>query len=178
MRRLVAIAGAVALAAALVLPASAGTFLSNGWRGKAPVTITLINVSVTDHFLVQGITEAAANWSKASAVEVVVGGRGKNKVYLYESAYGTNFCMACTSLQGSTYTTGASIFFNDTLMTGLDNLGVPGYYKRGIVCHEVGHALGLDHVEDPSIETCMQPGGNYDHPALSDFDHLAALYGG
>jgi hypothetical protein len=178
MRRLVGITGAVALAAALVASVSAATYLPNKWRANPPFTVTMVNVSVTRPELVIGLQQAAAAWSASSVLDVVIGGKGNNKVQAYEVNLPSQQLIGWADIQGVAgkgYIKTAAVTFNDAY---IGTIFTQDYYT-GIVCHEIGHALGLDHVETPDPEsTCMTPGPSGPNPSAQDFINLAALYGG
>lgn len=56
----------------------------------------------------------------------------------------------------------------------LDSLGIDGWRKT--ICHEMGHALGLNHVAD--ADSCMKQGNANTLPEQNDFDRLLDFYGG
>jgi predicted Zn-dependent protease len=171
----------VAIVAVLVLavPASAATYLPIQWRGSPPITITLVNVSVTNPYLVEGIAQAAASWGASSTFDLVVGSKGSKKIRLYEADYGTQYLMAwmdADSKSGNGYINEAAIHFNRSLM---GDIATAGTLLRAIVCHEVGHALGLDHNENPDPEpSCMVNATSSEYPSAEDFANLVLRYGG
>lgn len=175
MRWVLAVVAACLFATA---PVSAATYLPNKWRSNPPFKVVIVNVSVTRPELVIALQQAADAWSASTVLDVVVGGNGKNKVQAYEANRPEISLLAWADIQGSGgkgYIQTASVHFNDAYLTG----NFTQDFYNGIACHEIGHTLGLDHVETPDpVPTCMTPGPSAPGPSAQDFANLVALYGG
>jgi predicted Zn-dependent protease len=80
-----------------------------------------------------------------------------------------------TETGAAVYVTGAVELDADWFSTALADTDARGV-ARGIVLHELGHLVGLDHVDDPA--EVMAPGGAQTDLAEGDLTGLAQLGAG
>jgi hypothetical protein len=141
------------------------------WRGRPPVTVTLDSHLVNPN-LQAAVDAAAASWSASDVVDVVVGGRGKHKVSLYEDHYGLGQPAAWTQVfKRNGYITSVTIYVNDDLLVD------PSLWtSEWAICHEVGHGLGLDHQMGATTPSCMSPDLPGTAPNQQDFAQLDLIY--
>lgn len=136
------------------------------------------------------ITEAANDWSVSSILNTVVkpgkskGGNcrpSSGRVEVCNDSYGNNGWLGIAQIwvSGSHIAQGA-VKVNDTYFdTTPYNTSE---WRNVVMCQEVGHTLGLGHVDEDfstSLGTCMDyasdPGPNQ-HPNQHDYDMLALIY--
>jgi hypothetical protein len=48
--------------------------------------------------------------------------------------------------------------------------------RARLSCHELGHALGLEHRTEKKTRSCMAPGGPGTHPDRADFQNVTAAH--
>jgi len=91
-------------------------------------------------------------------------------VVVREGAYGpTNSSGLTTATAGQmqTFTGSVQIQLNDSYRMGAAE-------RRAVSCHELGHALGLDH--DSRASSCLQSIPHALHPDAADLDSLETRY--
>ncbi len=170
-----ALAGLAALTAVLTpaAPAVAATPLL-GWARNT--------VYVEDH--------TNASWQVHSTIEVLDDHSALNLVWVKKCRAGVQ-CVRVRlgSLPGNqvgetavTYTQRSGshvmrITRADVVLDGGWGRATSAHNRRADVCHEVGHAVGLDHVK--ATDTCMHAvitGKTADHPSAATFALLRRLY--
>jgi hypothetical protein len=176
VRRVILILAALVLLGT-VQPASAthdwGSPPYHWERSSNPFTVTLIDNTTYDQEMALG----AADWSKSSVLDMVVGGskRGRGgslrvNVTNGESSSG-NAAWAYLYLDADNHITGATVQLNDTVLRTRD----PSYALFAM-CHELGHALGLDH-NFTGDGSCVGGFGTGNlHPSAHDYEQLEILY--
>jgi hypothetical protein len=93
---------------------------------------------------------------------------------------GVNEAIYYTSeIDGKNYIVSSVATMNDYYLAGKSNVE-----KQYVMCHELGHGLGLDHrdeaMDNPDLGSCMDYTRNYSYnmrPDDVDFEDLANLYG-
>lgn len=188
------IATIVGLAAAAVLSGAAPAAADHSWGGyhwartAAPFTLQLgDNVNSTwDSYLATTSTD----WTSSAALNTtIVPGQSNPKrcnavagtVQVCNSTYGQNGWLGIASVWASgAHITQGTVKLNDTYFRTA-KYNTPAW-KNMVTCQEVGHALGLGHVDEafdnPNQGTCMDytnnPTGppNNEHPNQHDYDLL------
>ena len=187
MKKLITLALAAALAAAIAAaPASADHAWGYHWaRAANPFTVTLgsnLNGSWPGY-----LSLASADWSASSALDTaIVAGAGRKKcgavagrVEVCNGRYGFNGWLGLTSVWASgDHISQATVKVNDSYFNSA-TYGTADW-RRSVLCHEVGHTLGLDHPsEDPAVDldTCMDYSSSPNTvPNAHDFAELEAIY--
>jgi hypothetical protein len=150
------------------------------WFGGREQQLVL-QVSGVPHAFLRPIRKAAAAWSRSPAVEITVKVGGscwdfRNRLELCGSSYPDASWLGLTSVF-------AGHRNNIHYVTIEVNLARTWTWERRrfVACHELGHALGLDHRSEASGRSCMLP--NFSQittspaiPDQTDLANLAALY--
>jgi len=193
--RFIAVLGSLLILASLPLTAAA----SHSWdtyhwaRTTNPFTVKLGDnvTSAWDSYLVTTSTD----WSVSAVVKTPIVRGGSRSVKLCDATagrvqvcnfkYGNNGWLGVASIWASgSHITKGTVKLNDTYFN------TPSYntpaWRNLVSCQEVGHTLGLGHVDEafdnPNYGTCMDytrdPDGPLDnqHPNQHDFDQLALIY--
>jgi hypothetical protein len=141
------------------------------WRGRAPVQVTLRPILTTAGF-VNATYAAAAAWSQSSVADVVVGSSGKRRVDILEGAYGTAVPAAWTQVfKRNGYISSVTIYLNTDKLGGWSD-----WMLQFALCHEVGHALGLDHQYGALEPSCLSPELAGTAPNATDYAQLELIY--
>lgn len=180
---------------AVALPMTASANHSWGdyhWaRTTNPFTVKLGD-NVTSAWYSYLVT-TSTDWSVSAVVETPIVRGGSRSVKLCDATtgqvqvcnlkYGDNGWLGVASIWASgSHITKGTVKLNDTYFT------TPSYntpaWRNLVSCQEVGHTLGLGHVDEnfdnPNYGTCMDytrdPSTNQ-HPNQHDYDQLASIYG-
>ena len=194
MRKVLALATAAVVSAALAAPAAA----NHSWNGyhwaraSNPFTVQSGDnvTSAWDSYLRQ----AAGDWSKSTngnplRTTVVAGATTGRKcratsgrVEVCNAAYGRNGWLGVASISISgKHITQATTKMNDTYYATGSKYDTPTW-RAAVMCQEVGHAWGLDHQDESGADfhTCMDYASNPDadntHPNAHDYEQLAIIY--
>jgi predicted Zn-dependent protease len=179
------------LAALLTAPLATGTAASdvNGTGKFWPFHRTPVTVSFGDNLSNQWeryFRKALAQWNQSDVVQgkSVRGSTNSaqcnaknNTVQVCDSTYGTNTgWLGLTSLNyKGNLITSATVEINDSFFNQ-QQYNDP-VARQHTICHEMGHAFGLDHV---TYKSCMNPSDtsvfNYDKPGNRDFKTLDQIY--
>ena len=167
-------------AVAVPTPASGATDSPTRWRGTGERQLVLEVSGVPDEFI-EPIRKTAAAWSRSPAVDITVEVTGEcwdftNRLELCGSSYPTASWLGLTSVwvNHQNQITYVQIEVNLAKTWNWEK-------RRYVVCHELGHALGLGHRPELSSRSCMVP--NFSRvsaspaiPDATDLADLAALY--
>lgn len=134
---------------------------------------------------------AARDWSLSQVVDVaIVAGKTTarvcnprlGRVELCSAKYGVNGWMGLTSVwTNGEHITQATLKVNDSYFSQ------PAYntpaWRNLVMCHEMGHTLGLDHQDEDfyntPLGTCLDYSSDpvpNQHPNQADYDQLIAIY--
>src|SRR5688500_10416230 len=155
---------------ALAGPAEAVQWAGYEWRGRAPIQVG-VRSYLTTPGLASAAVAAAASWSQSSVLDVVVGG-GKRGIEIYEGDYGPDQHAAWTQVtKRNGYASSVTIFIN------IYKLGTASpSMQQFALCHEIGHALGLDHQWGATVPSCLSPEMSGTTPNATDFWQLELIY--
>ncbi len=169
------------------------------WKktSASPVVLTLgDNVSP----LWEGhLNDGVQDWDQSIVLDlsVVAGGTSprscrpkSGKIEVCSASYGFNGWLGLARIWVSgVHITSAATQLNDTYMVGAAYGYDTAEWRQFVMCQEVGHVFGLDHVdedfENPNLGTCMDytdnPAGGGGEPANTspyahDYDQLVAIY--
>lgn len=121
------------------------------------------------------VTAAQVDWYQAPGIDAYYRwhtsgcpGGGRHCVHVYSGRYGTDW-------YGVTEATSSNGYFG-TVTVKLNEQVTPNTYaaRRSVACHEMGHALGLDH--NGSTNSCLSVPEFPQHPSSDDFAVLNQLY--
>lgn len=165
--------------------ASADTHpLGYRWHKNPPFTLT-VRDGTSNPDWAPLIVQAAAQWSQSDVVNLNVQrgnycgkkGGGHGSITICDADFGATTAAWAQYDTRQVYINSASINLNNYYDASWDLSELNGLHPRlGILCHELGHTLGLDHADygDP---TCMD--GQIDiyyYPAPQDFELLRQIY--
>jgi hypothetical protein len=123
------------------------------------------------------VTDARIDWYQAPGIDAYYRwhtagcpGGGRHCVHVYNGNYGTGW-YGMTSAVSS-----GGLFVDGTVKIELNDQVTPNTYaaRRSVACHEMGHALGLDH--NGSTNSCLSVPQFPQHPSADDFGVLNLLY--
>jgi predicted Zn-dependent protease len=173
MRRSLAI---VTTIAALALPATAAASHATSPGAHWPKAGAEIHVDVGDclrPYWRPAMRAAMVDWSRSAVVTYhLVGCNSPLREFQARTRnYGrTGWYGFVNSTWGSHFTT-VNLWLNDYY-----GLRYSERRRRGAACHELGHALGLDHRSRSSSSCLVAPSGDRYRPDQHDFDQLRSIY--
>ena len=169
---------ALLVTAGLVVPqAGAGHRFGGHWRSNGtPFNVRFID-SAQDSWT-NVMQAAAAEWSESDVLNAVIEPGSDSRKVRRRCPPATGAVRICNFNYGNTgwvgFTTAVvrgkhfvrvSIKLNSTYL---------GKKNRKVMCHEMGHGLGLGHRADPS--SCMKQGTAQAHPDRHDYRMLERIY--
>lgn len=157
----------VVLAFITMLPATASAeTVLKGWR-ESPLSIG-VQVNATDPTLLAALEGAMTDWSASPVVDMSLERKGKIIVNQRDGG-----CIGCALI---TYRSG----YISSVTIYIDPGQIATYEMSAaqVVCHELGHALGLVHQTNYNPpQSCLSQQFPGDHPNQTDYDALLGLYG-
>lgn len=124
------------------------------------------------------VSDARVDWYQAPGIDAYYRwytagcpGGGRHCVNVYSGSYGTAWYG-----RTSASTTSDGYFVDGSVKVELNDQVTPNTYaaRRSVACHEMGHALGLDH--NGSTNSCLSVPEFPQHPSSDDFAVLNQLY--
>lgn len=140
----------------------------NGWRGTTANSLGVV-VNATDSALLNAIPVAMSDWSLSPVVEMSQANKGKITVNQRSGG-----CIGCsiTYFKGG-YISEVIIYIDPAQVVQFD------LSMQWVVCHELGHALGLGHQTNYNPpQSCLSNSFAGDHPNAHDYETLLLMYGG
>ncbi len=123
------------------------------------------------------VTDARVDWYQAPGIDAYYRwhtagcpGGGRHCVHVYSGNYGTAWYGLTEA------STSGGYFVDGSVTVKLNDQVTPNTYaaRRSVACHEMGHALGLDH--NGSTNSCLSVPEFPQHPSSDDFAVLNQLY--
>ncbi|MFJ8644837.1 hypothetical protein ACIRNI_01705 [Streptomyces sp. NPDC093546] len=123
------------------------------------------------------VTDARVDWYQAPGIDAYYRwhtagcpGGGRHCVHVYSGSYGTDWYGVTEA------NTSGGYFVDGSVTVKLNDQVTPNTYaaRRSVACHEMGHALGLDH--NGSTNSCLSVPEFPQHPSSDDFGVLNLLY--
>ncbi|WP_187284642.1 matrixin family metalloprotease [Streptomyces sp. uw30] len=123
------------------------------------------------------VTDARVDWYQAPGIDAYYRwhtagcpGGGRHCVHVYSGSYGTDWYGVTEASSSGGY------FVDGSVTVKLNDQVTPNTYaaRRSVACHEMGHALGLDH--NGSTNSCLSVPEFPQHPSSDDFAVLNQLY--
>lgn len=171
MRRIFAIVGAVALAAAFAYPANGAITTGYHWSDTEVTVVDAVGLGAP-------LERAVASWNAGPVHLTLVSGKGgcrfqRGVVRLCDVRANDVAAWTEWKIDEAGHFTAVRVTINSAYAAfrGAD----PGFAEY-VLCHELGHALGLAHDDDEP--GCLSPTNPLPAPAPSDFADLARLYDG
>lgn len=141
------------------------------WRGRPPLQIG-VRSYLSSPGLVQAASAAAASWSQSAVLDVNFTNGGKRAIEIYEGDYGANQHAAWTQVtKRNGYVSSVMIFINTHRLGGASP-----WTLQFALCHELGHALGLDHQAGAAEPSCLSPELPGTSPNATDYGQLELIY--
>ncbi len=123
-------------------------------------------------------TAALGAWAAVADIHFTPASTGGTIKFSFGTSYDTG---GYTYLPGTNGSLAGDVFINPSYVGGLALQTFPGSYGWFTMLHEVGHAIGLEHVDEPASVSIMT-GGPITYPLASellpyDIATVQSLYG-